>query len=224
MVTLSDVAGRRDGVPVDADAADDISDISDIKGLAGLADELLAAQAAREGSDGAAYTTLLERYREKVWRVCWRLMGSSHDAEDAAQEVFVRLFFERGKFAGRSTYSTWLHAVAIRTCLMLRRARSRRRRREDSGSGEQIETHADAKPQGTAAVDATHDIRALLEDLDEEDRALVLMRFAEHHDYEQLAEMFGTTSGACRMRISRIREKLAAKAGSLFGDTGDTKG
>ena len=116
---------------MDADAA---PDISDIKGLAGLSDEQLVAQAAREGSDGAAFTVLMERYREKVWRVCWRLMGSEHDAEDAAQEVFVRLFFERGKFAGRSTYSTWLHGVAIRTCLMLRRSRSRRRRREDSGS------------------------------------------------------------------------------------------
>jgi RNA polymerase sigma-70 factor (ECF subfamily) len=203
---------------------DGAHDISDIRGLAGLSDELLVAQAAREGSDGAAFTVLMERYREKVWRVCWRLMGSEHDAEDAAQEVFVRLFFERGKFAGRSTYSTWLHGVAIRTCLMLRRSRSRRRRREDSGNEERIEAHADAKPPGMAAVDATHDIRMLLEGLDEEDRALVLMRFAENHDYEQLAEMFGTSAGACRMRISRIREKLAVKAGGLFGAEPDTKG
>ena len=190
---------------------------------ADLSDEGLAAQAAREGSDGAAFTALMDRYRERVWRVCWRLMGSEHDAEDAAQEVFVRLFFERGRFAGRSKYSTWLHAVAIRTCLMLRRSRSRRRRREDSGNEERIESQADAKPQGTAAVDATHDIRKLLEGLDEEDRALVLMRFAENHDYEELAEMFGTTAGACRMRISRIREKLATKAGRLFGEPAETK-
>ena len=206
------------------DAAHDISAISDIKGLFVLSDEQLIAQAVREGSDGAAFTAVMERYREKVWRVCWRLMGSEHDAEDAAQEVFVRLFFERGKFAGRSTYSTWLHGVAIRTCLMLRRSRSRRRRREDSDDEERIESHADAKPQGTAAVDATHDIRKLLECLDEEDRALVLMRFDENHDYEQLAEMFGTSAGACRMRISRIREKLAAKAGGLFGGDRDAQG
>ncbi|MFM7292145.1 MAG: RNA polymerase sigma factor [Planctomycetia bacterium] len=200
------------------DADHDNPRVFDLKGLAGLGDEQLAAQAAREGSDGAAFTALMERHRERVWRVCWRLMGSEHDAEDAAQEVFVRLFFDRGKFAGRSAYSTWLHGVAIRTCLTLRRSRSRRRRREDSGDGERIEAHADAKPQGTAAIDASHDIHALLEDLDEEDRALVLMRFAENHDYEQLAEMFGTSAGACRMRISRIREKLAARAGDLFGD------
>ena len=184
-----------------------------------LTDEQLSAQAAREGSDGAAVTALMERFRERVWRGCWRLMGSVQDAEDAAQEVFVRLFFERGKFAGRSSYSTWLHAVAIRTCLMLRRSRSRRMRHEEPGSGERIDSQPDAKASATAAVDATHDIAKLLEGLEEEDRALVLMRFAENHDYEQLAEMFGTTAGACRMRISRIREKLSATARRMSGET-----
>ena len=55
-------------------------------------DEELAAQAVREGSDGTAFTSLVERFRTKVWRVCWRLMGNEHDAQDAAQEVFVRRF------------------------------------------------------------------------------------------------------------------------------------
>ena len=92
--------------------------------MAALDDEALAALAAREGSDGVAFSALVERFRERVWRVCWRLMGDEHDAQDAAQEVFVRLFFDRAKFAGRSRYSTWLHGVAIRTCLALRRSRS----------------------------------------------------------------------------------------------------
>ena len=195
------------------------SDTSDIASLAALADEALAAQAAREGSDGAAFTTLMERYREKVWRVCWRLMSAQHDAEDAAQEVFVRLFFERGKFAGRSSYSTWLHGVAIRTCLTLRRSRSRRRRREEPGTAEQIESHESRQPETAAAFDASHDVVKLLAGLDEEDRALMLMKFAEGHEYDALAEMFGSTSAALRMRVSRIKERLAGQAGRLFGES-----
>jgi RNA polymerase sigma-70 factor (ECF subfamily) len=183
-----------------------------------LTDEDLAAQAAREGSDGLAFTALMDRHRERVWRVCWRLMGTQHDAEDAAQEVFVRLFFDRGKFAGRSAYTTWLHGLAVRTCLTLRRSRTRRRRREEPGTDERMAAAADAAPQPTVAFDAGHDVSALLDGLDEEDRALVLMRFAEGHDYDQLAEMFDISPGACRMRISRIREKLAERAGRLFGD------
>jgi RNA polymerase sigma-70 factor (ECF subfamily) len=187
-----------------------------------LSDEELAAQAAREGSDGVAFTALMTRFRERVWRVCWRLMGSQHDAEDAAQEVFVRLFFERTRFAGRSRYATWLHGVAIRTCLTLRRSRSRRRRREtaepaSTGLGDVAEVQSVPGSSGPDAVDAAHDVRRLLAGLDEEDRALVLMKFAENHDYDELAEMFGSTAGALRMRVSRIREKLATRAGKLFG-------
>jgi RNA polymerase sigma-70 factor (ECF subfamily) len=198
-------------------------DGSGTSGLAALGDEELAAQAAREGSDGVAFTALMDRFRERIWRVCWRLMGSEHDAEDAAQEVCVRLFFDRGKFAGRSRYSTWLHGVAIRTCLTLRRSRSRRRRRESpesatAGEAGPVETHADPQASPTAAVDAAHDARKVLEQLDEEDRALVLMRFAENHDYEALAEMFGVTAAALRMRVSRIRERLAAQSGKMLGE------
>ena len=192
--------------------------MGDSGGIAGLTDEELAAQAAREGSDGVAFTALMDRSRDRVWRVCWRLMGSRHDAEDAAQEVFVRLFFDRGKFAGRSRYATWLHGVAIRTCLTLRRSRSRRRRRETPESGVATEDgpvagRSDPQQPPEAAVDAAHDVERMLAGLDEEDRALVLMKFAEGHDYEALAEMFGTTAGALRMRVSRIRERLAGDRG-----------
>ncbi len=186
--------------------------------IAGLTDEALAAQAAREGSDGVAFTALMDRHRDRVWRVCWRLMGSEHDADDAAQEVFVRLFFDRGRFAGKSRYSTWLHGVAIRTCLALRRSRSRRRRRETPESVIAVESgpvtdRADPQSSAAGAVDAAHDVEKLLAGLDEEDRALVLMKFAEGHDYEALAEMFDSTPGALRMRVSRIRERLAGESG-----------
>ena len=87
-----------------------------------LTDEQLAAAAAREDSDGPAFTALVARYQQRVWRICFRLLGNEHDASDAAQEVFVRLFLHRTRFAGRSKYSTWVHGVAVRTCLTLRRA------------------------------------------------------------------------------------------------------
>jgi RNA polymerase sigma-70 factor (ECF subfamily) len=195
--------------------------------LARASDEELAARAAREGSDGVAFTALVDRHRERVWRVCWRLMGSQHDAEDAAQEVFVRLFFERGRFAGRSRYSTWLHGVALRTCLTMRRSRSRRRLRETTelpaaAAGPDASPAIPARGGGPeAAVDAVLDVERLLQGLDEEDRALVLMRFAEGHDYDELAEIFAASAPALRMRISRIRERLAragAEEPSAVGD------
>ena len=165
-------------------------------------DEQLAAMAAREGSDGPAFVALMARFRDRVWRTCYRLMGNAEDANDAAQDVFVRLFLHRDRFAGRSRYSTFVHGVALRTCLAMRRARSRRERRVALGDTSL------APGDGEPAQGLRLDLMKMLETLDEEDRAMMILKHAEGHSYEELAELFGLSESACKMRLSRAREKL----------------
>ena len=172
-------------------------------------DEQLAAEAARERSDGPAFRTLLERHREHVWRICFRLLGNEHDAADAAQDVFVSLFLQRAEFAGRSKYSTWVHGIAVRTCLSQRRSRGRRRLRETVATEETLE-------QSSSSANATDislslDLTRMLEMLDEEDRALVIMKYAEGYEYEELSEVFGLSVSACKMRVSRVRERMRTR-------------
>jgi RNA polymerase sigma-70 factor (ECF subfamily) len=177
-------------------------------------DEQLAAEAALEGSDGPAFVQLLERYRQKVWRICFRLLSNEQDASDAAQEVFLRLFLNREKFAGRSKYSTWVHGIAVRTCLTIRRGRGRRQRREGLGPDDQWEGQQPDKPAPAEGIKL--DLQGMLETLDEEDRALMILKYAESYDYEELAEMFDLSQSACKMRISRAREKLKARFPEQF--------
>lgn len=171
-------------------------------------DEELAAEAAREDSDGPAFTELVRRHQERVWRVCFRLMGNDHDAGDAAQEVFVGFFQNRGAFAGKSKFTTWLHAIAVRTCLKLRRARGRRRKYE-SGLAEQryYESHGTAADAAGQALD----LARMLETLDEEDRALLVLKYSEGYSYEELADIFHLSESACKMRVSRARDELQAR-------------
>jgi RNA polymerase sigma-70 factor (ECF subfamily) len=169
-------------------------------------DEQLAAEAAREGSDGPAFVALVERFRQRVWRICYRLLGNEQDANDAAQEVFVRLFVNRTKFAGRSKYGTWVHAIAVRTCLTIRRGRGRRQRHEDTTSEEQWEQQQPTRGPTTAGLSL--DLMKMLEILDEEDRAMMILKYAESYDYEELAAIFDLSVSACKMRLSRAREKL----------------
>ena len=171
-----------------------------------LSDEQLASAAAREGSDGPAFVALVDRFRPRVWAICYRLLGNEHDASDAAQEVFVRLFMHRKKFEGRSKYSTWVHGIAVRTCLTIRRGRGRRQRRETLAGEEAIEQHAPS-PAGPAPG-LSLDLMQMLDILDEEDRAMMILKYAENYSYEDLAEIFGLGVSACKMRLSRAREKI----------------
>src|SRR4029078_169100 len=140
-------------------------------------DEQLAAEAAREGSDGPAFIEIMDRYRSRVWRICYRLMSNEQDASDAAQEVFVRLFLNRTRFAGRSKYATWVHAIAVRTCLTIRRGRGRRQRHEDTASTEQWERQQPTERQTPSGLSL--DLIHMLEVLDEEDRAMLILKYAE---------------------------------------------
>ncbi len=182
-----------------------------------LSDEDLAAEAAREGSEGPAFAALFERYEERVWRVCFRLLGSAEDAADAAQEVFVRLFFQRQKFAGRSRYSTWVHGIALRVCLEMRRSRGRRRTHEGAAQ----EQHAYEEryvAQPTSGADL--DLAQMLDTLDDEDRALLILKYSEGYNHDELAAMFDLSVSACKMRIHRAIAKLQARfPDQNFGDT-----
>ena len=176
------------------------------KDLTSRTDEELAAEAARESSDGPAFVAIVERFRQPVWRICFRLLYDEQDAADAAQEVFLRLFLHRGEFAGRSKYSTWVHGVAVRTCLGIRRSRGRRRKHESAVSDAEWEARQAARadaPPGLAM-----DLMQMLETLDEEDRAILILKYAEGYEYEELAAMFDLSTSACKMRVSRARDKL----------------
>ncbi len=171
-------------------------------------DEQLAAIAAREGSDGPAFAAILDRFRQRVWQVCYRLLSNEADAGDAAQEVFVRLFLNRAKFEGRSKYSTWVHGIAVRTCLSIRRGRGRRQKHEVVVADETIMPSAADKPAAEAGL--SMDLTKMLECLDEEDRALLILKYAEGYSHEELAAIFDLSVSACKMRISRAREKVQA--------------
>ncbi len=172
-------------------------------------DEQLAAETARESSDGPAFVALVGRFRPRVWRICFRLLGNEQDAADAAQEVFLRLFLHRARFAGRSKYATWVHAITVKTCLAIRRSRGRRQRHEKVGSEAEWEARQPAPPCAPQGLNM--DLLKMLETLGEEDRALLLLKYAEAYEYEELAEIFEISVSACKMRISRAREKLRGR-------------
>ena len=176
-------------------------------------DEQLASEAARERSDGPAFTELVSRFRERVWRICYRIMGHPDDAADATQDVLVRMFLRRAHFEGRSLYSTWVHGIAVRTCLSLRRARGRRQRRVAVLPEIDLDTAGSSTPPRVSEPVDGPDLEQMLDSLSDEDRALVVMKYSEDHSYQELSEMFELSESACKMRVSRAVGRLRERYG-----------
>nr|WP_233513420.1 sigma-70 family RNA polymerase sigma factor [Micromonospora craterilacus] len=82
---------------------------------------------ARAGdADGAAFTRLVEPLRRELHAHCYRMLGSTHDADDALQDALLRAWRGIGRFEGRSSLRSWLYTVVTRTCLDIAEARGRR--------------------------------------------------------------------------------------------------
>ena len=153
-----------------------------------------------------AFRRLFDRYRDPVYRLAYRFTGCPDEAEDAAQEVFVRLFERIGTFRCESSFSTWLYRIAVRQCL------NRRRKVRDEAP---LDEDAPGEPSGgedpaDACLRREREGRALdaVAELPEGLKAVFVLVSLEGMSYAQAAEVVGVTVEAVRMRMSRARREL----------------
>jgi RNA polymerase sigma factor (sigma-70 family) len=151
--------------------------------------------------DPRAFEVLVHRYQAMVVHTCRRVMASQADAEDAAQETFLKLARRAGDV--RSNVAAWLHACALRTSIDLLRARSTRHRAEAGVAGsesheEDDRSWAEIKPLLDEAIAALH----------ESDRELIVLRFLAGRTQIELAKEAGVNPGTMHRRIDASLGRL----------------
>lgn len=159
-----------------------------------------------EAGDSDAFAMLVERHGPLALGVCQRVLGNSHDAEDAFQAVFVVLARKAGTSGWQESIGSWLYEVAYRVAL---RARGRAMRR-----AEHERRAADMRPSGAMATaePAWADLRGVLDDelrrLPAKFRAPLLLCYLEGKSNEEAAQQLGWPAGTVKSRLSRGRDLL----------------
>lgn len=170
---------------------------------------------ARDG-DPEAFEFLWRRYGTMVYATCLRLLKTEADAEDAAQETFLRLASQAGSV--RSNTAAWLHAAAMGCSVDQIRRSSTRRRAETRAA-----VPADAGAGGMSWDQVEPLLDEALASLDASDRALLVSRFLCGRSQADLAGELGLSHGAVSRRVSkaldRLRSRLAER-GLRAGDAG----
>lgn len=154
--------------------------------------------------DPRAFEVLVQRYQSMVLNTCRRVMHSSADAEDAAQETFLKLARRAGEI--RSNLAAWLHACALRTSIDLLRAQATRSRAEAAV--------AEAAPADEAEK-TWREIKPLLDEaiaaLEETDRDLIVSRFLAGRPQNEMAREAGVNPGTMHRRIDAALDRLRAQ-------------
>jgi len=171
-------------------------------------DMTLVARASR--GDVAAFSKLVRAHSGLVRGVTLRMLGSQ-EAQDASQEVWIRVWRNIENFRGDSAFGTWLHRIAVNTCLSFRRDQSRRRTREVDAEMAQLSEPSgpDADPE-EAALDAERrgEIQIALGNVRAEHRTAMVMRHMEGRSCAEISELLGVPDGTVKGWASRGRAAM----------------
>ena len=169
--------------------------------------------------DAAAFADLVGRWEDPIHRLCTRLCGDAHRAEDLAQEIFAKVFARRHAFAADRKFSTWLWRVALNHCYNdLRRARSRPESRfgggqEDDGSAgpDDFSTDQPGPDEELVGRETAAAVQAALATLAEEHRSIVVLRHYEGLKFREIAEVLDLPEGTVKTRMTEALNELARR-------------
>lgn len=171
--------------------------------------------------EAAAQGELVARYQDRVYNTCLRMCGNAADAEDYAQDAFVKALTSLDRFDGRSRFYTWLFRIAVNLVLSGRRRAATVRMHglnEGHESAASRLAAADAPVMAQAAQREEHAmVLAALEALDGDARAIVVLRDVESLDYSEIAEILDIAPGTVKSRLHRARMALREKLQPMIG-------
>ena len=163
---------------------------------------------AQKGDD-LAFSRLVEAYQRPVYNLCYRMLGNAGDAEDAAQETFIRAYKAIGRYDPNRKFSTWLLSIASNYCID-----QHRRKKLPSFSMDAFDSPIiPDKAKGMEALimqdERESEVSALLESLNPKDKAAVVMRYWYDYSYNEIAEALSLSVSAVKSRLHRARKDLA---------------
>ena len=177
--------------------------------MSSIPDQAFAIRASR--GDVEAFRLLVQEHSELVYRVALRILGVE-DAQDASQEVWIRVWRNIESFRGDSAFSTWLYRITVNTCLSVRRKESRRGEREYSGDEMPFLPEppgGDADPEAAAlGTERREEIQAALSHIRAEHRAALVLRHMEGLSYAEIAKVLEVPDGTAKGWVSRGRAAM----------------
>lgn len=182
--------------------------------------------------DRSAFEALAVRHQDRVYGFCVRLLGSTSLAEEAAQEVLIKVFKNLHRFRGESKFTTWLYRVTLNHCRNVQAYRARRySKRHDSldATVEDDEGSTRRRELADDAPDAEDELlknerlvlmKSELARLDPIWKEILVLRDVEGLSYEEIGEMLELAPGTVKSRIHRARKELKVRLGRrLKGDS-----
>lgn len=154
---------------------------------------------------------LVIKYQKRVFNICYRFMGNYHDANDCAQDTFVKVYRSIKDFKFKSAFSSWLYRIAVNTCKNKLNSLPRRFNKlmvqldvikGPAGNDPSVEFERNEKEKA---------IQEAIDSLEQDHKTVVLLRDIEGLSYNQISEVTGFNAGTVKSKLARARFRLQKK-------------
>jgi RNA polymerase sigma-70 factor (ECF subfamily) len=188
-----------------------------LKPLAELGDRDLVSRAQR--GDKAAFEELIRRHQQRVFAVASGILRRPQDVEDIAQQVFLKAYFSLKRFDQRAAFTTWLYKITVNECWDLLRKKKVRPLTYESDLSEeqarQVATYGETQsssPDASRRIELRQQVDRLLEQLEERDQLMLILKEVEGFTIEEIAEALDLNPNTVKVRLFRARRRVVEKA------------
>src|SRR4030067_1131859 len=161
-----------------------------------------------------AYGELVRRYQTSVFNVCYRMMGEHQEAEDLAQDAFLRGYRRLGTFDAQRTFGPWIRRGAANLGLNSLQKRAPVRLTLDEEHDDPIDVEQPDPAVAHERADQSQRLRQALQDLPPHYRAVIEVRHYQELSYEEMAQTLGVSLSDVKSHLFRARRLLARRLGS----------
>ncbi len=158
--------------------------------------------------DEAAFRQLLDKYRSKIIAICLRMLKDITEAEEAAQDSWVKIYFNIKGFDPERSFVVWAGAIAMNTCRdrLRKRVRDKKYFREIDERDGAYEMNIDAQSESGAVE--LKSVEQALESLPEKLKEIIVLKAYGDYSYDEIAKLLGVRMGTVMSRLFRARKKL----------------
>lgn len=157
-----------------------------------------------------AFAELVRRYQEKIYWACRRMLKSHDDADDVAQNVFIKAHQGLYNFNGEAEFYTWLYRIATNETISFLRAQNARRALSIDEILEEPATRDDEPIENIERDEEKQLIAEAIEKLPEKQKQVFMMRYYDELSYEKIAEILGTSVGGLKANYFHAFKKIEA--------------
>ena len=158
-----------------------------------------------QNGNPAAFENLIRNHQHMIHSLTFRMTGSLADAEDLAQETFIRAYEQVGNFRGSSKFSTWLYRIAMNTCLNWQQSEARRFRLQENCANEISAQHLENAPAKNGACEQ---IQSALLKLSAPQRAAIVLTIYDGLNHAEAAQILGCSETTVSWRVFAAKRKL----------------